>query len=85
MSLILIAPPKNAQQGMRDTNIVRPGAAAPLINPHCRVCNLPVERFEIDPVSSFFYCSLEAECHGVTSGIRIPAEQAVRGGICWMF
>ncbi len=85
MSLILIAPPKNAQQGMRDTKIIRPGGAAPLIQPHCRKCNLPVESFEVDPVSSYFYCSIEAQCHGVTSGIKIPAEQAVRGGMVWLF
>ena len=85
MSLILIAPPKNAEQGMRDTKIIRPGGAAPLIQPHCRKCNLLVEAFEVDPVSSFFYCSIEAICHGVTGGIRIPAEQALKGGTVWLF
>lgn len=85
MSLILIAPPKGAQQGMRDTKIIRPGGAAPLIQPHCRKCNLPVESFEVDPVSSFFYMSIEAICHGKTHGIRIPAERALKGGAIWMF
>jgi len=85
MPLIQIAAPKNAPTGMADTAIIRPGSNPPLVSPHCRKCNIPVEAFEIDPVSSWYYLGIEAICHGKTQGIRIPAEQALRAGMIWMF
>ncbi len=85
MALIQIAAPKNAPTGMADTLIVRPGGNPPLVSPHCRVCRLPVESFEIDPVSSWYYLGIEAVCHGKTQGIRVPTEQALRGGMVEMF
>jgi len=85
VSLILLKAPAN-RTGMdaRVSDIV-PGSAPPLVSPHCRKCRLPVETFEIDPVSSIFYLGIEAICHGKTSGTKVPAEQALRAGIVWMF
>lgn len=67
------------------SKIVRPGGPPPLVMPHCRRCGVPVEHFTIDPISSWFYLGIDAHCHGKTGGLKVPAEQAIRGGIVWMF
>lgn len=86
MSLILLKAPPRASTGMdASVTAIEPGSAPPLVSPHCRRCRLPVETFEIDPVSSIFYLGIEAICHGKTSGIKLPAEQAIKGGIVWVF
>ena len=91
MTLILTKAPPQPIQGMQgdDNHIIRPGGAPPFVSPHCRVCRIPVERFTIDPISSWYYLGIQAQCHGKTSGIRIPVEQAVHnrktGAVTWMF
>jgi hypothetical protein len=86
MSLILLKAPPQKSIGM-DAAIdhITPGAPPPLVTPHCRKCRIPVEVFEIDPISSIFYLGIEAQCHGKTGGLKVPAEQALKGGIVWMF
>lgn len=87
--LIKIAAPPQPIQGMSADAIVRPGGQPPLVHPHCRKCGVPVERFTIDPISSWYYLGVDAQCHGKTQGIRIPVEQALRGRttgeVIWMF
>lgn len=86
MTLILNKAPPQPIQGMEpDSLIVRPGGRPPLVTPHCRRCNVPVETFTIDPISSWYYLGIDATCHGKTIGIKVPAEQAIKDGMVWMF
>jgi len=90
MTLVLLKAPPTEHIGMvaDEGHIIRPGGAPPMFSPHCRKCGVPVEKFEIDPISSWYYVSIEASCHGKTQGIRIPAEQAIAESgkrVIWMF
>lgn len=85
MTLVLLRPKAQKAAGMVAGGLVEPGSAPPLVSPHCRKCRLPVESFEIDPISSIFYLGIEAICHGKTSGVKVPAEEAVKGGVVWVF
>lgn len=90
MTLVLLKAPPTEHIGMvaDEGHIIRPGGAPPMFSPHCRKCGVPVEKFEIDPISSFYYVSLEVACHGKTTGLRIPAEQAIHDSareILWVF
>lgn len=85
--LIQVKAPYQPHQGMvaDDNRIVRPGGAPPIISPHCRKCRIPVEHFAIDAISSWYHLGIRAECHGVTTGIRVSAEQALKEPLIWMF
>jgi|GEM_PF-4313432 len=72
-----------------DAKEIIPGERPPLISPHCWQCQLPVERFTLDFISTPFYLSVQFQCHGRTGGTKIPAEEAVyksrNGGVIWVF
>jgi len=85
VTLILTAPKPQKTAGMMPTGIIEPGSAPPLVSPHCWQCRLPVWTFEIDPISSIFYLGIEATCHGKTQGIKVPAEEAIKANVIWMF
>ena len=89
MTLILTAAPEQPIQGMDpEARIIRPGGQPPMITPCCVQCNEPVEVFTIDPLASEFYMSIQVQCHGKTSGLRIPREEAigalVNGKVIWV-
>ena len=89
MTLILTAAPDQPLEGMDpDARIIQPGGRPPMITPWCVSCDEPVDRFTIDPLASEFYMSIQVECHGKTSGLRIPREEAigklVTGGVIWV-
>jgi hypothetical protein len=54
--------------------ILRPGAAPPFVVPFCASCDEPVDKFTIDPVSSPFRMSIQAQCHGATQGIFVTVD-----------
>lgn len=90
MTLVLTKAPPTEHAGMKaDQTIIRPGGSPPLVSPHCRKCGVPVETFEIDPISSWYYLGVEVTCHGKTQGKRVPAEQAIQdqaaGRVLWFF
>ena len=76
-------------EGMMADAGVDPGRPPPWIVPHCRVCNVPVERFTVDWIASPFYLPIQVQCHGKTTGLRIPSEEAIykskHGGVIWAF
>jgi len=55
--------------------ILKPGGDPPFVVPFCASCNMPVERFTIDPVSSVFRMSIQAECHGKTEGAHVSVDE----------
>ncbi len=60
------------------SKILRPGSDPPIIHPMCAQCERPVDRFGIDPISSVYYLTIEAECHGRNESQRIPVDEVFR-------
>lgn len=89
--LIVIKAPKTGLPEGMDSGVefLRPGGTPPLIVPHCRQCGIPVEHFTIDPISTPFHVSIDAECHGKQQGVKVPSEQIFgclkSGQPLWMF
>jgi len=72
------------------TKELTPGRPPPWLNPHCWQCRVPVERFTVDWIASPFYLPVQVQCHGKTTGLRIPAEEVIHkslkgGGLIWCF
>lgn len=63
---------------MSEPLILVPGQDPPLITPYCRSCDVPVERFCMDVVTSPYYVGIHGECHGVTMSARLPVEEVFR-------
>lgn len=89
MPLVLIGAPRPKEEGMHPDNPLEPGFAPPLLSPHCHKCQLPVERFTVDYVSSPYYAGIQFECHGSTGGMKVPHEEVLyksrNGGAIWVF
>ena len=68
---------------------LEPGQSPPLMYPNCWQCQVPVEVFEVDLVTSPYYASLEVQCHGKTQGMRVPHDEVIalrdRGLPIWFF
>jgi len=58
--------------------ILQPGSEPPMIVPWCRSCDMPVEKFAMDVVTSPYYVGIHASCHGVTSSMRLSVEDLFR-------
>lgn len=58
--------------------ILRPGTEPPMITPYCSRCDMPVERFCMDVVTSPFHVGIHASCCGATSSVRISLEELFR-------
>lgn len=94
--LIKLGAPVPTLDGQRTEGMVanatdlRPGAPPPWVVPHCWNCRVPVERFTVDWIASPFYLPIQVQCHGKTTGLRIPAEEVLfrsrrAGGVIWAF
>lgn len=59
-------------------SILRVGGAPPMVTPYCSLCDMPVERFCMDVVTSPYYVGIHAQCCGKTSSTRIPIEEFFR-------
>lgn len=89
MTLILTKAPYQPHEGMDDSaRVIIPGGRPPRISPHCRQCGVPVESFTLDPLATEYRMSIQATCHGKTSGTWLSHEEAigalVRGAVIWM-
>jgi hypothetical protein len=58
--------------------ILRVGAEPPMITPYCHRCDMPVERFCMDIVSSPHHVGIHASCCGTTASLRLTVEQFFR-------
>ena len=93
MLIKLAAPPPKLNgvhaEGMMPDSPLAPGHPPPWVIPHCRKCNLPVETFTIDWIASPHWLPIQFSCHGQTSGMKVPREQALHmskhGGALWVF
>lgn len=52
--------------------ILIPGAPPPPLVPYCQLCDMPVERYQMDLIrGSGDHIGIHAQCCGVTSSMRI--------------
>lgn len=58
--------------------ILRPGCEPPLIVPYCQLCDMPVESFCMDVVTSPYRAGIHASCCGKTSSAYLPIEEIFR-------
>lgn len=56
--------------------ILRPGADPPMFIPFCGLCEMPVEGFSMDVVTSPYYVAFHARCCGKTQSMRISVDEA---------
>lgn len=55
-----------------------PGADPPIVVGYCQLCEMPVERFVMDVLTSWYYVGIHAKCCGKTQSIRITKEELFR-------
>ncbi len=54
------------------------GAHPPIVTPYCGLCRQPVERFQMDVVTSPYYVGIHAHCCGRTSSMRVSIDEVRR-------
>lgn len=54
--------------------ILKPGDDPPTITPYCAICQLPVERYTLDVVTSPYHIGVHAHCCDRTSSTRIATS-----------
>ena len=68
---------------------IEPGATPPLLHPHCRQCNVPVERFQVRGITDPWFLNVEVTCHGKTTGRRVSHTEALESNMTgkpvWFF
>lgn len=52
-----------------------PGTPPPWFIPFCASCDMPVAKFTAYPIETEDCVSVEAECHGKTTGTRVTRVQ----------
>lgn len=60
------------------SGILKPGAEPPILVPYCSFCELPVEYFNFDVVSSPYYVGIHGHCCDHSNSIRLPVEELFR-------
>ena len=60
------------------SSILRPGGDPPLLVPYCMVCDMPVEKFTFDVISSPWVLGISGHCCDRTQGARVPIEDVYR-------
>lgn len=56
------------------TLILQPGTDPPALTPYCAICQLPVERFTLDVVTSPHHIGLHCQCCDRVSSTRIATS-----------